>query len=255
MRATAMLRSIAANSLSRSPVVAAKKTLEITSAALRVNKGLALISFPMRWVEGHISHSRWVLWRCHPQQPSCSRKFGCRLFLKHTHWAVCLRHMKTLTIWQNQEFSRQNQKKSFVTTNFCYASCIRIKIFKVNKFRQRLICSSIVAEGFHFQFFFSILQSLSFVVKDNSFLSSKLITVQLRACRSLYDKWLTTVSHSFVYQDDFASFLAGTNFVGDTSEDLSASAKFDSRSGEKNDHVFSYTSFVLYPLRARFTTK
>ena len=59
----------------------------------------------------------------------------------------------------------------------------------------------------------------------------------------------------FVYQDDFASFLAGTKFVGDTSEDLSASAKFDSRSGEKNDHVFSYTSFVLYPLRARFTTK
>ena len=154
MRATAMLRSIAANSLSRSPVVAAKKTSEITSAALRVNKGLALISFPMRWVEGHISHSRRVLWRCHPQQPSCSRKFGCRLFLKHTHWAVCLRHMKTLTIWQKQESSRQKQKKSFVTTNFCYASCIRIKIFKVNKFRQRLICSSIVAEGFHFQFFF-----------------------------------------------------------------------------------------------------
>ena len=133
--------------------------------------------------------------------PRNFHEFGCRLFLKHTPWAVCLRHMKTFTIRQKQEFSRQikNQKKSFVTTNFCYASCIRIKIFKVNKFRQRLICSSMVAEGFHFQFFFLILQSLSFVVKDNSFLSSKLITVQLHACRSLYDRWLTTVSHGYVY--------------------------------------------------------
>ena len=37
----------------------------------------------------------------------------------------------------------------------------------------------------------------------------------------------------------------GTNFVGGASEDLSASAKFDSRSGEKHDRNFAYTSFVL----------
>ena len=39
------------------------------------------------------------------------------------------------------ELSPQNQKKSFVKTNFCYVSCIRIINFKTNKFRQRLICS------------------------------------------------------------------------------------------------------------------
>ena len=83
VRATAiMLRSIAASSSSPSPVIAQKKVSEITSTALRVNKELALISFPMRWVEGHISHSRLVLRRCHPQQPSCSREFGCPLFIK-----------------------------------------------------------------------------------------------------------------------------------------------------------------------------
>ena len=83
VRATAiMLRSIAASSSSPSPVIAQKKVSEITSTALRVNKELALISFAMRWVEGHISHSRLVLRRCHPQQPLCSREFGCRLFIK-----------------------------------------------------------------------------------------------------------------------------------------------------------------------------
>ena len=49
--------------------------------------------------------------------------------------------------------------------------------------------------------------------------------------------------NSFVY---FALLLPGINFVGDVSfKDLSASAKFDSRSGEKHDRVSAYTSFVL----------
>ena len=100
--------------------------------------------------------------------------------------------MKTLTIWRKQEFSRQTQKKSFATTNFCYASCIRIKIFRVNKFRQRpsdlfIRSASIVAKGFHFQFF-KILQSIpEFFSKRQFFLSSKLITVELHACRGLYE--------------------------------------------------------------------
>ena len=49
----------------------------------------------------------------------------------------------------------------------------------------------------------------------------------------------------FFLLDDFAKFLPGANFVGDASENLSASAKFDSRSGQKHVRVSSYTSFVL----------
>ena len=91
----------AASSSSRSPVIALKKASEITSTALRVNKELALIHFPMRWVEGHISHSRLALRRSHPQQPSCSHEFGCRLFIKHTPWAVCYRYMKPLLVFMS----------------------------------------------------------------------------------------------------------------------------------------------------------
>ena len=43
--------------------------------------------------------------------------------------------------------------------------------------------------------------------------------------------------------------------VANASEDLSASAKFDSRRREKHDRVSSYTSFALYPLRACLTTE
>ena len=83
-------------SSSRSPVITIKTASEITSASLRVNKELPLVSFLMRWVEGYISHSRRVLRRCRPKEPSCSRQFGCRLFIKHTPWAVYFRHMKKL---------------------------------------------------------------------------------------------------------------------------------------------------------------
>ena len=58
---TIVLRSIAASSSWRSPVIVVKPASEITSAVLRVNsKELALISFPMRWVEGLISRSSRV---------------------------------------------------------------------------------------------------------------------------------------------------------------------------------------------------
>ena len=50
---------------------------------------LALISFKMRSVEGHISQSSRVLRRCHHEQSSCSCEFGCRPFIKHTPFAVC----------------------------------------------------------------------------------------------------------------------------------------------------------------------
>ena len=100
VRATAiMLRSIAASSSSRSPVIALKKASEITSTALRVNKELALISFPMLWVEGHISHSRLVLGRCHPQQPSCSRKFGSLSFIKRLVQFVFVAWNPCLFLW------------------------------------------------------------------------------------------------------------------------------------------------------------
>ena len=56
----------------------------ITLAALRVNnQELTLISFPMRWVEGHISHWSLVLQRSHPEKSLCSCEFRCRLFIKH----------------------------------------------------------------------------------------------------------------------------------------------------------------------------
>ena len=95
-----MLRSIAASSSSRSPFIALKKASEITTTVLRVNKELALISFPMLWVEGHISHSRLVLRRCHPQQPSCSRKFGCRSFIKRLEQFVFVT-WKPLLVYMN----------------------------------------------------------------------------------------------------------------------------------------------------------
>ena len=50
------------------------------------------------------------------------------------------------------------------------------------------------------------------------------------------------------YRDKFCS-------VGNASEDLSASAKFDSRSEEKHDRISSNTSFALYPLRVCFPTE
>ena len=56
VRATViMLRSNAASSSRRSPVMVVKQASEMTSAALRVNnQELALMSFPMRCVESHI---------------------------------------------------------------------------------------------------------------------------------------------------------------------------------------------------------
>ena len=58
---------------------------------------LALISFSMSWVEGHISPSKRVLWRCHSKQSSCSCEFGCRSFIEHTLWAICFQ----IFIWKN----------------------------------------------------------------------------------------------------------------------------------------------------------
>ena len=43
----------------------------------------------MRWVEGHIGHSRGVLQHCHCKQSLCSCEFGCRSCLTHKPCAVC----------------------------------------------------------------------------------------------------------------------------------------------------------------------
>ena len=59
--------------------------------------------------------------------------------------------------------------------------------------------ASIIAKGFHLQFpgfilsRFKILESPNFAAKDNFCLSSKLVLVQIHSCRSLYDKWLTSL--------------------------------------------------------------
>ena len=88
-RATTIMLSPSrlARSSWRSPVIAVKKASEIKSAALRMNnKELALMSFWMPWVEGHISHCSRVLQCCHPEQSSCSGKF--RLLFIHKTLAL-----------------------------------------------------------------------------------------------------------------------------------------------------------------------
>ena len=83
-----MLTSITASSSWRYPVIAGKQASEIIWTALRVNNWeFSLISSPIRWVEGHISHSSRVLRRFHIEQSLCSCEFGCRSFIKHTPWA------------------------------------------------------------------------------------------------------------------------------------------------------------------------
>ena len=78
-------------------VISVKQASESASAALPVKKKeLAPISFPMRWVEGHISHCSWVLRCCHPEQSLCSGEFGCRSFIKHSPWTVCF----LLVVWK-----------------------------------------------------------------------------------------------------------------------------------------------------------
>ena len=44
------------------------------------------ISFPIRSMEGHISHCSRVSRRCHPERSLCSGKFDCRSLIKHSPW-------------------------------------------------------------------------------------------------------------------------------------------------------------------------
>ena len=76
---------------------------------------LALISFPTRWVESHISPSKRVLWRCHSKQSSCSCEFGCRSFIEHTLWAICFQ----IFIWKNwRVLTSQNSTRFHWTFHF-----------------------------------------------------------------------------------------------------------------------------------------
>ena len=108
---TIMLRSIAASTSSS----------EITSAALQVkNSELDLMSFPMRWVEGHISHNRLVLWRCHKEQSSCSCEFGCRSLIKNTHLE---QFVFKLPCWKTRLFLWATIRPDFnkyFTFTFCF---------------------------------------------------------------------------------------------------------------------------------------
>ena len=92
VRASAItLRSTAASSSWRSLVIAVKQASGTTSAALRVKKlELALISFPMYWVEGHISHCSQVSRRCHPEWSLCFGEFGWSSVIKHPPWTAFL---------------------------------------------------------------------------------------------------------------------------------------------------------------------
>ena len=111
VRATAiMLRSIAASSSWRFPVIAVTQASQTTSATLRVKKlELPLISFPMRWEEGHISHCSRVLRRCHPERSSCSVEFGCRSFIIHSPWTVCFQFV----MWKNLRVLMSHNSSEF----------------------------------------------------------------------------------------------------------------------------------------------
>ena len=100
----------------RSSVIAVKQASGTTSAALRVKKlELAPISFPMRWVEGHISHCSRVLRRCHSERSSCSGEFGCRSFIKPFPWTVCF----LLVMWKNlRVFMSHNSAEFHWTFHF-----------------------------------------------------------------------------------------------------------------------------------------
>ena len=109
VRASAItLRSTAASSSWRSLVIAVKQASGTTSAALRVKKlELALISFPMYWVEGHISHCSQVSRRCHPEWSLCFGEFGWSSLIKHPPWTAFLLVMgKNLRVFYESQFCR-----------------------------------------------------------------------------------------------------------------------------------------------------
>ena len=117
VRATAiMLRSIAASSSWRSSVIAVKQATGTTSTTLRVEKlEFALISFPMRWMEGHISQCSRVLRCCHSERSSCRSEFGCRSFVEHSPWTVCF----LLVMWNNlRDFVSHNLAEFHWTFHF-----------------------------------------------------------------------------------------------------------------------------------------
>ena len=74
---------------------------------------LALISFPMRWVEGLISHCSRVSRRYHPERSLCSGEFGCRSFTKHsTELFVFYLSCENLACFYEPQFGRVSLKIS-----------------------------------------------------------------------------------------------------------------------------------------------
>ena len=115
------------------------------------------------------------------------------------------------------KLSRPNQRTNFVMKNFCFVCCIRTKISKP----KSVSAWSVHKSGQHsFQrvppAIFRIILSLFKILespscnKDNFCLSSKLISVQLHACRSLYDKYLNVPR--------WVTRLAGVAFIAKSSK-------------------------------------
>ena len=110
-----MLRSITATSSWRSPVLVVKQASEITS--------VALLSETMHCVEGHISHSSWILRRCHPEESLCSCEFNRGSFLKHAPFKLksCLFstcHVKKLECCYELQFGRISLNISLLDSVF-----------------------------------------------------------------------------------------------------------------------------------------
>ena len=110
-----MLRSITATSSWRSPVLVVKQASEITSAAL--------LSETMHCVEGHISHSSWILRRCHPEESLCSCEFNRGSFLKHAPFKLFVFY---LSCEKTRVLLWASIRPDF-TKHFTFRFCLRLK--------------------------------------------------------------------------------------------------------------------------------
>ena len=92
------------------------------------------MSFPMRGMEGHISHCSRVSRRCYPERSLCSGEFGCRLFIKYSPWTVCF----LLVVWKTCVLNSLNisVSDSVLETKKLQAevlnlTCRNIQVFKL----------------------------------------------------------------------------------------------------------------------------
>ena len=137
---TIMLKSIAAQSSWRSPVITASLKNYIGRPSSEKIRACSDI-LSDTWVEGHTSHCSRVLWRCHPERSSSSGEFGCLSFIKHMPWTLCF----LLVMWKNlRVFMSHNSAEVHWTFHF------QILYFLVDSYRHfgRFICPT-VTNGKH----------------------------------------------------------------------------------------------------------